>query len=116
MALRVEKVENTDKWRLLEPVVCPLDSSIVVPAGFLTDFASVPSAVQSLMSNTDEDILIASVVHDYLYEVRPKPLRYLKKINADEMFYRLCRLAGMGYVRAKLAYFGVRMFGRGSYA
>ena len=116
MALRVEKVENTDKWRLLEQVVCPLDKSIIVPKGFLTDFASVPSAVQSLMSNTEDDILIASVVHDYLYEVLPKPLRYLKKIDADQMFYKLCRLAGMGYIRAKLAYFGVRAFGRGTYA
>lgn len=40
--------------------------SIVVPAGFVTDFASVPPRLQSFVSPLDRNMLPA-IVHDYLY-------------------------------------------------
>lgn len=40
---------------------------ILVPAGFVTDFASVPRIVWSYISPEDPAILFASVIHDFLY-------------------------------------------------
>jgi hypothetical protein len=42
MNLKVEKVEGADRWRLLEPVLCPIGYTLVIPAGFTYDFGSVP--------------------------------------------------------------------------
>lgn len=40
--------------------------SIVVPAGFVTDFASIPKSLQSLFS-VNGPYLVAGIIHDYLY-------------------------------------------------
>lgn len=40
--------------------------SVVVPAGFVTDFASIPSGLQSFFS-VHGPWLVAGIVHDYLY-------------------------------------------------
>lgn len=40
---------------------------IVVPVGFVTDFASIPRAALWYVDDDDPAILFASVVHDYLY-------------------------------------------------
>jgi hypothetical protein len=41
--------------------------AITIPAGFLTDGASVPRCAWALLSDTDPDILLPSYLHDYLY-------------------------------------------------
>lgn len=69
--LRVEQVsEAAGTWRLLEPLcyVSPIFGGlIVVPAGFVTDFASVPRLPFSywLFGGVGQ---AAAVVHDYLYQ------------------------------------------------
>lgn len=40
---------------------------LVIPAGFITDFASVPRLFQNVVENDDPDILKPSVIHDFLY-------------------------------------------------
>ncbi len=44
-----------------------IGGTIMVPAAFVTDFASIPRPVWSLISPEDPTILYPSVVHDYLY-------------------------------------------------
>jgi hypothetical protein len=44
--------------------------SIVVPTGFVTDFASIPRALWSRISPVD-DYKLAAVIHDYLYWYQP---------------------------------------------
>lgn len=43
---------------------------IVVPAGFVTDFASIPAAALWYVDDDSPQILFGSVVHDYLYTRR----------------------------------------------
>ncbi len=43
---------------------------IVVPARFVTDFASIPAAALWYVDDDSPQILFASVVHDYLYTRR----------------------------------------------
>lgn len=44
-----------------------LFGEIIVPAGYRTDFASIPRAAWSYMDPEDPVILYGSVVHDWLY-------------------------------------------------
>lgn len=48
----------------------PAFGDVVVPAGYVTDFASVPRPVWSYLSPEDPVILFPSLVHDYLYTQR----------------------------------------------
>src|SRR6478736_1615458 len=42
---------------------------ICVPAGFITDFASIPRFAYSYIDPEDPCIIFPSVVHDYLYRL-----------------------------------------------
>jgi hypothetical protein len=56
-------------WIVKEPLVYRVGvskDSVVVPRGFVTDFASIPPALQSLIQKNSENLLPA-VVHDFLY-------------------------------------------------
>jgi hypothetical protein len=56
-------------WIVKEPLVYRVGiskDSVVVPRGFVTDFASIPPALQSLIQQNGPNLLPA-VVHDYLY-------------------------------------------------
>lgn len=56
-------------WIVREPLVYTIGVSsdrVVVPVGFVTDFASIPPALQSIIQANGPYILPA-VVHDYLY-------------------------------------------------
>jgi len=60
--------DNHD-WLLVDDVVYRpgnADTAITVPRGFVTDFASIPPALQSLIQQNGPNLLPA-VVHDYLY-------------------------------------------------
>jgi hypothetical protein len=56
-------------WIVKEPLVYRVGisrDSLVVPRGFVTDFASIPPALQALIQQNGPNLLPA-VVHDYLY-------------------------------------------------
>ena len=56
-------------WIVKEPLVYRVGisrDSVVVPRGFVTDFASIPPVLQSLIQQNGPNLLPA-VVHDYLY-------------------------------------------------
>jgi len=56
-------------WIVREPLTYTIGisaDSITVPVGFVTDFASIPQALQSIIRQNGPYILPA-VVHDYLY-------------------------------------------------
>lgn len=56
-------------WIVRQPLVYTIGVSsdrVVVPVGFVTDFASIPPALQSIIQANGPYILPA-VVHDYLY-------------------------------------------------
>lgn len=43
-----------------------------IPAGFITDFASVPTCLESIISSDAPEILFASAPHDFLFEKHGK--------------------------------------------
>jgi hypothetical protein len=65
---------ETDRtfWKFLEPFRYVSDTwgAIDIPANFVTDFASVPPRLQSIITNDAPIILYPSAPHDFLFTKR----------------------------------------------
>ncbi len=81
---------------------------ITVPAGFSTDFASVPWVARWLISSLSS--IEAAIVHDYLY-IRSG---YSKEL-ADAIFLSMMEQDGSPWWRRTLMYQAVKWFGGSSY-
>jgi Protein of unknown function (DUF1353) len=112
--LRVEEVSDTAEsgrglWRLLEEFAYESDvpgvGRVVVPAGFVTDFASVPRIPVAfwLVGGTAH---AAAVVHDWLYTTGQVPKR-----SADLVLYEAMVLSGLSSWRCWTIYEGVNWGG-----
>ena len=77
--------------------------SITVPAGFVTDFASIPRALWSELSPVGEHKL-AAIVHDYLYWFQP-----CDREETDNLLMIAMRQGGVSDLRRGAVYAGVRM-------
>ena len=68
--LRVELSSYADHWRLFEPLEfysARFNTTIIIPAGFFTDFASVPRLPLAFLVAGDK-ARMAAVVHDFALE------------------------------------------------
>ncbi|HAK1937095.1 TPA: DUF1353 domain-containing protein [Salmonella enterica] len=102
------------RWRVHVPFAFYLsdDSSdvIEVPAGFVTDLASVPRIFWTLLP-PDGKYAKAAIIHDYLYD---NALR--TKQEADRIFLDGMTVLGVPKWKRILIYLVVRIFGRGNYS
>ena len=90
-------------------VVVWRDRTLLIPAGFQSDGASVPQFLWSSVSPAiDPRTIRAAVVHDFLY--RTAPDGWSRK-DADELFYDFCREDGLSWWKSQKAYWGIRLFG-----
>ena len=109
--LRVEW-ENTDDddvptWKLLDPLVYSSDilgRDVEVPAGFVTDFASVPRAPVAYFLAGGEGNR-AAVVHDYFCQTKEVPRRV-----ADDVFYEALIASGVDAWRAGAMFIAVQSY------
>jgi hypothetical protein len=65
----LQPFEDGNEWLVAVPLVYKIGNTgkeIVVPAGFITDLASVPRQFCQLLPSTDR-YLRAAIVHDFLY-------------------------------------------------
>ena len=112
------KTEQTDRrtYTLLADLVLADEDerTIIVPAGFVTDFASI-----KVLHNAFLFVLFALVsgygnyaatVHDWLYEHGS-----LTRNEADAVLYRALRAEGVARWRAWLMWAGVRIGGAKQY-
>lgn len=111
--LRCELVsENPDTWRLLESLVYQPARGclVVVPPGFVSDFASVPRwpLVYWLCGGLAK---AAAVLHDWMY-TRPVTVA---RARADAIFSEAAGVSGVAGWRRGVAWAGVRVFGAGRY-
>ena len=90
----------------------PDDScSFTLHKGFYSDGASIPRYLwSSIGSPFHPQFIPAALYHDYLYFTG-----CVSREEADKEFYRLLRLNGVGWFRAKAMYNAVRLFGKNSY-
>ncbi|EMA4827255.1 DUF1353 domain-containing protein [Salmonella enterica] len=100
-------------WRVHEPFEFYLsdDNSdiISVPAGFITDLATVPRIFWILLP-PDGKYAKAAIIHDYLYD---NALR--TKYEADRIFLDGMTVLGVPKWKKTIMYWAVRWFGRGMY-
>lgn len=83
---------------------------IRVPAGFVTDFASIPRLFWTIVSPVGQHGK-AAVVHDFLY----RQTSGFSKVLADAIFFEAMELLGVPWYRRWAMYLAVRFFGRSSY-
>lgn len=102
------------KFEILQPFEFhvgefPSEEVIVVPAGTVTDLASVPRLLWAIFPPHGRWAK-AAIVHDYLYQGAIKTKDY-----ADRVFFDAMTVLGVPKWRRVLMYWAVRLFGRGSY-
>lgn len=109
--LRVERLTATD-WMLTSELAfssAVLNRLVIVPIGFVTDFASVPRAPFTywLFGGVGDE---AAVVHDYLYSYGEVP----RKV-ADAVYREALLAGGVSAWRAAAMWAAVRALGASHY-
>ena len=95
-------------WELLEDFEW---HGIVVPAGFVTDFASIPRPLWSFINPVGR-IKAAAIVHDYLYYKQGILVdRDLTRKECDKEFLKIMRVLKMMWIKRQSAYWALRWFG-----
>ena len=88
--------------------VGPFDA-VVVPAGTQTDGASVPRCLWRLCgSPMERPRVYAALFHDYLYV---GGVGGITRKDADMCYFNLLRHFGISWIRAKVEYLAIRLFG-----
>lgn len=86
--------------------------TVVVPAGFETDLASVPRIAQGVPGFEATGLSRRpAVLHDYLYASGDVP-----RMEADRLFYVALRAEGVPEPTARIYYRAVRLFGGAPWA
>ena len=99
--------EEMRRWRLLrDTTVCLEDGRcFTIPEGFVTDFASVPRCLWSIIPPMGR-YGKAALLHDYLYAVKTT-----SRAEADRIFLKAMFMMGTAKWKAYLMYAAVRLFG-----
>jgi hypothetical protein len=87
---------------------CPFTAGgCTVPAGFLTDAASIPKVLRVFINQWGKHAR-AALIHDYLYTIH-----YIPRKEADRLFLELMLNTGVNKLKAYCMYWAVRLFGNG---
>jgi hypothetical protein len=112
--LRMEVLYGKDRhpYKLFEPLIYMTDEipgmpEILVPAGYQSDFASVPRLFWRLFP-PGGPYRAAAVVHDWLCDVRPKACSH---VQAAKVFREAMENLGVGKLTRTAMYNAVRWFG-----
>lgn len=83
---------------------------IVVPAGFITDLASIPRALRGVLEQNGRSRK-AAVLHDWLYSSQRIGTRRITRAQADAVFRQALEAEHVGWVARSLYWSGVRVGG-----
>jgi hypothetical protein len=89
----------------------PDDRVVYIHPGFAFDKASVPRILHGYLNRDDSHVIVAALVHDYLYEYQQIENKWITRKEADQHFYGIIKQSGMRATKAWLAYIAVRMAG-----
>jgi hypothetical protein len=102
-----KRIENS-KWRVVMPIKYHYKSdSHIVPRGFQSDLASIPSWAHWAIGPSEEGLARPSILHDYYYRI---PNQYTRKY-ADNLMYDAMMELGYSTIKANIVYYSVRLFG-----
>jgi len=104
--LKVVEEGDGTVWRLLDPLTVEINGETwEVPAGFRTDFSSIPQVFRSIVPVLGRQNR-ASVLHDYLYVEKPVSRR-----TADAWFLAAMRACGVSWLKRNAVWAAVRIGG-----
>ena len=105
----LEPFAEGQHFKLIRPLVVRFGEgadSLVIPAGFVSDFATIPQIAQSLISKLGPHIR-AAIVHDYLYWSQ-----CCSRHEADAIFSKMMKDLGVPWLTRTALYISVANFGR----
>ena len=101
--------DDAQLFVLCEPMDCfihkPSLMAVRVPQGFMTDLASIPKRLQSVVGKLGHHLLPA-ILHDYMYVQGAKSS--LTKKQADQIFLDGMKAKGVSWYRRYVMYAAVR--------
>jgi hypothetical protein len=105
-----DAAQGRGTWRLLRPLVYHSDlvGNVTVPAGYVTDFASVPRYIPIASAALLDTASEAATVHDWLYT---PPHEGLSRATADAVLKEAVLATGFSKFVAWSLYLGVRLGG-----
>ena len=86
------------------------DKAVLIPANFVSDGFSIPKALRTFFSPAPAS-LPAACLHDYLYSKGMALKHGLTRRGVDKLFLSWLKIYGVGAIRRRLIYWGVRMGG-----
>jgi hypothetical protein len=103
----VELLPDGRRFRLLSEdfYVTNAGETIVVPAGYITDFASIPRFLWWLLPPTGR-YQYAALIHDRLYDLHNR-----KRIECDRILAEVMKRSGVPAWQRFAIYWGVRIGG-----
>lgn len=96
-------------WEIMETFEYYTDDMeilIIVPAGFITDFASIPKIFWTLIGHPTGKFGKAAVIHDFLYF-----RKLFDRKKADQIFLEAMTVLGVRWLQRHILYAAVRAFG-----
>lgn len=122
--LIVSPLPDGRRWKLFHPFTYKLNSAfgkidVTVPAGFVTDFASIPWVFWSWLPSWGK-YGKAAVVHDYLYQkhgvgASKSIILIFNRKQVDGVFLAAMLESGTKPWKARMMFVAVRLFGRRSW-
>lgn len=106
-------VSYTSRYtELLEPLefVSMDGESIIVPAGYQTDYASIPRIFRNIYEPVGP-ARFPAIVHDFLYGSLGYGPYYKTRKESDDLFLQGMQLVGVDFIQRTTIYNAVRSFG-----
>lgn len=110
----VKPLPNGRDWQVQHEIryVTKLGRVIYIPAGFITDFASIPKFFRWLFQPATGKHRRAAVVHDWIYRT---PTEDYTKAAGDTIFLEIMELDGVEEWKQTMLYQAVANFGGSSF-
>jgi hypothetical protein len=107
----VDILRDGETFRLREELIFVSEDQemVRVPAGFVTDLASIPQILHSAFPKLGKHTLPA-IIHDYMYVEAIET-----KAKADLFFRQAMKFKKVNTFKRQAMYWGVRLGGRGNY-
>lgn len=109
--LRVEVLDNGRLYKLMQRFVYYREknksSTIIIPRGFITDFATIPRFLWTILPPFGKYTKCA-VLHDYLCLLYSKGK--ISRKEADNIFLESMNAVKIPYITKYSLYFGVRFY------
>lgn len=105
--LIVEKLDDGRNWKVVRSFKYTTKNGevIIVPKGFITDFASIPRGLWNIYPPTG-GYGHAAVIHDYLYRETD-----WEREKCDKIFLEAMESSGVNWINRHIIYRTVRLFG-----